>query len=161
MAGTARGREDTDKYTRRQMSLPHWFNRRSQNHSCNGEASSYVQMSSRDPETCVAYSWSLRKSKGRARCPDTQPLLAILPIFGSESLLGSQKKLLFSRSPTQEVLFTALEGFSQAKTTSPGEPGTPASGVLSCLDACHWRSSLSQTFVFWKYVNARHCFFFF
>lgn len=138
MPGTVVGIENMGKYKHRQRSLPHPFQRHSHNHSCNGDVSNqyrWVREAQRHWEAC---SWSLRMSKGRTRCPDSWPLLAISPIFGRELLPDSHKAFDFLHSlpgKSSSMLWRAFP-CTGPLGLRPGDPRGSAPGVQSCLGAC-------------------------
>lgn len=99
---------------------------------------SSVQMSKRGLNILVAYSWSLRMSKSRTRCPDSWCLLAISPIFRSEPLPDSQKVLYFLNSLTRKSPSMLWRGFPCIGPLGlrPGDPSGSSPGVQSYLGAC-------------------------
>lgn len=138
-----------------QISLPHWFHRHSQNHSCNGRPAVMYRWVNEAQRHWMACYWSFGKSKGRAKCPDSWLLLAIPANFGIEHLL------YILDSPARTFSSLLCRGYlSQRPLDSSSEDaGTSAPGAQSCLGVCHWQRTMFL--VLWKYMDAEHCFSFF
>lgn len=103
----------------------------------------------------MACYWSLGKSKGRAKCPDSWLLLAIPANFGIEHLLY----ILDSPARTFSSLLCRSYLSQRPLDSSSEDAGTSAPGAQSCLGVCHWQRTMFL--VLWKYMNAEHCFSFF